>query len=567
MKTIISTTLTLFAILLVSQSCIKDRGNKTERDIPLLEIKLWDGSDISLEVKAGDSLRVTPVITSTFGEFDERRHRFEWMAIVDAGPSGVTRPMYIPVGFSRNLDFRVNLDANRSYVIRYRVFDLETGVFAQASFRIFVAERFSRGWLIMNEVGNPGDQIRMRLDMLELEGDKFSYIEDVLAAAGSELPLTSRGKPIGMVRFIDNLGQSPNNVAYYLLSQGPTGSQRINLATFRQIIGTDTTMVGPFAWRERWSIVNHFVASSFTHPDFYAVNMKNASSSTLIAGRDVDGRMNLYHMNTAVNMFWALPSNTLTSGGVRFEPSTKFAGDGMTGSGWIVFDQTARDFYRIGWTSSHATRINESGGIGNAEFYRRNKLDYELVEILYNTNTPIGVTKFIYAIMRKVSTNEYWVLRARHGDMSQERWQRVDANTRQLMGQAAAQERPVFEVGGPHSTNIYYAVGDKVYSYSVTENISRQVLDGEGREITFLRFTGLTTVQDVTNFTEDILVGLFDPRTQRGQLEQYFVPQREPFEDGKGNVNQPRENRAWGQHTNHGQPFVRFGRIIDVRSK
>jgi hypothetical protein len=161
--------------------------------------------------------------------------------------------------------------------------------------------------------------------------------------------------------------------------------------------------------------------------------------------------------------------------------------------------------------------------------------------------------------MRKESDGKFWVMQATSG-MVQQRWNEVDAATQQLFELAVAQERPQFEVGGLHDMNIYFAAGDKVYSYSTTERRSIEVLHRPGSEITYLRFTGITNTGELAGTGQDIMVGTFDG--QYGLLEQFNVPQSDPF------VNR---GRSFGINENHGgvipTPSVRLGKIVSILNK
>jgi hypothetical protein len=549
MKRIILATL-MFATLLLLQSCVKDRSNLTEHTINELEIFL---GQYYFEKGQGERFNIEPIIRSNIGVTDEGRYRFEWTAIVYTYSS--VSQMFIPLATTRNLESVVRLAPNMRYHVRYRVFDTVTGVFAQTHFDLFVTDAFTFGWLIMNEIDETVNteegpvNVRMRLDMLPLRMGQLSYVEDVLAVANSELPMAARGRPIGMLRFSDNVF-SPNNTAFYILTE--TGSNRLaNTSFFETNAQGELAEVNTFAWRPNWNIRNHFLIPERVPEGFIADVIRSADATTLIASQG-----NLYYMESFTPAFFGDPVNRTVPGGPTFRASSKFAGTGGFRAGWIVYDENSQSFRQIRRGTRNAGVINETPTIARFTSYE-NMTDFELVTILGNDVRPMGIDIFIYIIKRQISTGRYWIMQSMHEDMRQEVWEEMGnrrgsgvgdgAVTQNLIHQAATQERPLFVAGGFHTGNIYFAVGGRVYVYNMSEGVSREVLHRPGREITYMQIQGPTTLAGPRRHAEDILVASFDGTN--GHLEQFFVEQREPFI--------PVPIPGYPTNTN-------FGRIIDV---
>jgi len=538
----------LMLALLLVHSCVRDRSNTYERVINELQVQhpLF-GTGITL--MQSDPLLVEPEIISNLGLTDESNYSFEWMAIIYT--FSPTSNLFIPLSTERDLNISTIgavLPANTFYTIRYRVIDNTTGVFSQVTFSLRVNEAFSSGWLVMNEIGEEGDMVRMRLDMLEIRpGVPLIYQYDVLLAAGSQLPMEARGRPIGIRRFSDQFF-SPNNEALYILTE--TGSNRISPITFREVVHVDGIEVHVdvpiFSWRERWSIRNHFLLPELTPEDLVIENI-----GTHLGGVFIAAQGNIYYMQPQFQIFFGDPVNRLVGGGPTFTASHHIAGDG------IVFDLDSRSFRQVMMHSSLVQPIDESAGNIARFISYQNMTNYELIAMFDNTMRPSGAEGVVYIIMRNNLTGRYWLMQSSIREMRQDIWEelgnRRDLNigdgivSQNLISQAAQQERPLFLGGGFFRNIFYFAVGGTIYAYDIAWGTTVPVVERPGKTVTFMSFVGGGTLAGGRPGARDMLVGFWDGT--QGTLEQFEVQNRE-FIPMRTDV--------------LGSPETNFGKIIDV---
>jgi len=503
-----------------------------------------------------DSLVVTPEIISNLDITDESHYRFEWMAIVYT--TSHTPEMFIPISTERNL--RISsigsvLPAGRIYVIRLRVIDNNTGgVFAQARFRIRVVESFSRGWLVMNEIDDAGDGVRMRLDMLELRSDSLLYHHDVLHAAGSQLPMNQRGRPIGIRMFDDQL-LSPNRMALYILTE--TGSNRLSHATFMETVLEDGEFiqvpVPVLSWRPTWSLRHHFRLPGQVPDTLFAETIHTHGLNTVVAAQG-----NLYRMNPAIGVLFGDPINRLTGGGETFRASHHVAGNS------IVFDMDSRSFRQVMGQNQLVRPIDEGTAQPSIIATRipyQNMTNFELVTMFDNAIRPTGSDGFVYIIMRNEQTGKYWLMQSFMNTMRQDVWEELGTNiedgalTQTRIHEAAQQERPLFLGGGRYENTFYYAVGGGIYAYDIASGTSVRAAYFPGKTVTFMRFlaggSGSISLAGVNrDMARDMLVGIWDPVEGRGTLKQFEVRARGVFTELDTDF--------------FGSPETNFGKIIDV---
>ncbi|MCL2416451.1 MAG: hypothetical protein FWD02_00760 [Bacteroidales bacterium] len=548
-------------ILILLSGCVVDRSNRYELEINELELRhpMFGTGFVLMQ---DNPLVVIPEIVSNLGYTDESNYTFEWMAIVHT--FSPTPEMFIPIGTERNLhisEIGSVLTAGQEYVVRLRVTDITTGVFAQASFLLRVNEVFSSGWLVMNEIDDQGDGVRMRLDMLELRArpylrDTLLFHKDVLQAAGSQLPMEARGRPIGMRVFTDQL-LSPNRVAFYILTE--TGSNRLSHATFMETMIVDgeiTEMAIPvFSWRQGWSLRNHFMLPGQVPDGLFA----EAMHTSLGIGTVVAAQGNLYRMHATINVLFGDPINRLVGGQPTFTASNHIAGTG------IVFDLDSRSFRQVTAHNQLVRPIDEGTATPSiiARFISyENMANYDLVTMFDNAIRPGGAPGAVYIIMRNRTNGQYWLMQSDMATMRQDIWEELGnrqgsgigdgASTQTRISQAAQQDRPLFLGGGFFRDIFYYAVGGTIYAYDIALGESIPMVERPGKTVTFMSFlppgdASSHSLAGERPAARDMLVGFWDGT--QGTLEQFevqnreFIPQRTDF---------------------HGSPETNFGKIIDV---
>ena len=529
----------LLTIFLTLYGCYKDQGNYNYRDINELEIYI---GQYFFEVPIGTRVTIEPVIIPSIvnaATQNPDNYTYRWTAYTRTLGAGTVFRM-ATIGLSRNLDTIIRLPEGH-YEVLYEVTDKETGVTFAKTFEMFVKNEFSTGWLLLTDVGG-----QMHLDMLPLNNGRYTYYSNILNLPEPEnrLPESERTGPIKMLRFRCNL--SPDRIAFYLLAQSGTNRIRSN---------------STFTFQDNWNIRNNFLSMSFTNPGFVATNMTTmqANYTILMSGRStvretiggstVERETNcLFYYNVVDQVFWSLPDNTINGGRTYFNASSKFAGTGEYGVGFIVFDDDSKSFYRIGGQIPGARSIVPPTGTMLLP-YERTGMD--LVDMLYNANSPGSATKYIYAIMQHPTTKAFRILRAYHQNMLQTHWQEM-STTVYGGGTIDWTQAKLFTVGGSQTGNIYYTVDGKVYAYNLADNQSFLMLDEGYSEITYLGFRGTA---------EDIFVGSFTGG--KGTLERYTVNVSRfvPFEIATHIVGNEDVEFRFGPNTT---PQANFGRIIDL---
>jgi|GEM_PF-325424 len=481
MKQFIYTLFIAAVALPVLQACYKDEGSYLYNDINEIII-----SGIADEYETMDGrLTITPVLTSTLAQ-NENDYTYEWIIFKKGGSA----PIAVTFATTRNLDNQalgVPIHVN-PYEIRYRITDKNTGVKFEKIFRAKVSTMISSGFLVMNDIDG-----EMRLDMLSyyaVDGvSRYHYMRDVLSSAGCNLP--PQQGPIKIVSFRRTafLGSdaTQNWMVLFLITK--TGTHRLHYTTLQL---NETTGI----------------KGLFQRPIYYPsdIDIDNIlyGNSTLM--HTTNG--NLYHYYTQwMATLFGLPVNTLTGGAPYFRASPLAAGiDGMSGM-WLVFDEDTKSFYRLGSDTDVTPTRCVKLPTGTLTSYENMGKDLEFVDYI-NFN---GVGNRYLAVL-KGDANDYWCLRLTAPNMGmggfvQDKWQQINATDI-----AQAKFFAVTPSAG-NGSNIYYAVGSKIYAYNIENMQTYLVFDKPGEIITFFG-----------RVSNDFFVATYDESTKVGTLGRYTVP-------------------------------------------
>jgi hypothetical protein len=344
--------------------------------------------------------------------------------------------------------------------------------------------------------------------------------------APDSLRLPQQRHPIGLARFgfPDNL--SPANVALYVMTK--EGSNRIN---------------SRFHWIPRWNVVNHFLNREQFPDGFVAERMGSTTFSGMISGGG-----NVYFYNQAQMIFFGPPVNSLDGNMTNFRASSRFTH--VSTSGWIVFCEDTKSFFQAGGVSTVSRPIQQTGTV--LLNYRNTGM--ELVEMLSNIGLgPAGAVNYFYAIMKDQQGN-HRILRAFSSNMAQTHWRVMNTTVAGDGAPVDFNRVSLWAVGGQEAENIYFALDNKVYAFSITDNTSYVVYESEFGEITFLKFVEGHPFDSRAS----IMVGSFDGNA--GTLELFNITSRigplVPARDRHGN------ELRFGQFT---YPVAaKFDRIVDV---
>ena len=461
--------------LLLQQGCVKDQGTDLNdlRDINEITIS---GITAFFDVYQYDQLTIVPTLFSTLSK-DETHYIYEWTAFRFEPPVG--SPIEFFFANTRNLeDFKVDLPVD-DYLVRYRVTDTMTGMFFDERFRLSVKTFLTEGFLIMNDVGG-----KMRLDMLSVFNNEFTFFPDILGHINSELP--EQDGPIKILRFRD-LGFSPGDYALYLLTQ--SGTNRIHDETFR--------------WQSNYNVRNHFLPPTQCPPNFVAENMQRSFTNVVLHGQ-VNGQGTLFNRFPATGIWWNVPVNTLD--GINFfNASSNFVNlDGA--NGWLVFDKNDKSFFQLRTEGARCQRIIPDG---MRLPWRNTGMDF-----IYGAKIPL--TNFAYLILKNTAGN-YFFLQVNNNFIQTDYKQ---------MNAPDIEQAEFFAVDGNRHQNIYYAVGGKVYLWNISENTSYVALDLGDEKITFLDFVEQAMDTGGSNLSTQIFVGSYNETTKIGTLRSYYTQDR-----------------------------------------
>lgn len=137
--------------------CYKDNGNYDYNPVNKIIVEGGKAPE-TLSVVFNDSLKITPTFEQTIPAA-EADLMYEW-TVYD---NSITSPYIVPtdtVSRERNLSIKVTSPVfilGQSYRLGYKVTDKRTGIFGVHYYNLTIGNKYARGWIFLEQIGNNGD--------------------------------------------------------------------------------------------------------------------------------------------------------------------------------------------------------------------------------------------------------------------------------------------------------------------------------------------------------------------------------------------------------------------------
>jgi len=523
--------LSIMAILLLTQACIRDRGNYVYRDINQLEFIGLEGLEgtigitVTTPYNVEDALQAITLIPRLATSMDtEEDLVFSWL-----NDSAGTR---VIIHQDRNLEnFIVPTRWNGITTLIFRVRDTVSQKILDTRVYLNIVNPFRVGYLVLQEDA----QGYVRLDMLSwLPGVGYRHMTDVLADKG--FPRQQGPRQIGL--FPDPVRAAAlGGVSIYIVTDEPD-VYRIHSTTFE------------------WAGEQGHLRNAFLNQAHFPSNSRVDNIVTVgelhMALINMEG--SLFFQAHGSARFFSVKLNRTADG--RHFPASPHISAGSN-QRFLIFDDESKSFYTLAaipdiWVREIAARADSLVSFRN--------MNMDLV-FSQSAALPVGVIgasgsqTLSYNIL-KDANGDFWILRIELGAMEQQFWQKMDVAP-------GFNENSIIAVGGEFvDRQIYYAVGGNVYQYNIHLNRSTRVLTLPGEVITYMNFVGNTRhfgpTDGIIGFDgfRFIVIGSFNETTGVGTLTHYRIP------EGTGTWTIYRDNGTGQLHH-----WTDFGRIKDVVSR
>ncbi len=463
-------------------ACSKDKGNYSYHTINEVSFANFDSVNGYIAF-FGDTFRIAPTIVSSQNQESDTAYTYEWSYRVSTVTSATADSV---MSTARNLNVLINMPPG-NYTLMYKVTDKKTGVQFHILTTLTVSTEVYEGFLVLSDVSS-----QSRLDMLSYNkgNNTFTRYTDVLKKMGSTAPMN--GTPY-QVLCMQYTTQGAQTYGIFLLNSA--GTNRINQETF----GWDPT------YNIRYLMVGQVPA------DFTALRLTGSSThgtAPLIYMYGADG--NVYDYSTfAGYAFKYSPLNVYTVAGAPFKVSPYIATDGVSA---LMYNQDKKNFVNVAsYTSTTVTDVDTS-------YHYPSGLDLQYMECIYYAEA--GQNPNSYAVLRDPTAQKSYLL--------QFLLRQKQTYYKEITG-TGIDQATCFAVS-PDLGYLFYSVGGKLYEYDPSLQMSTQMADYGGAQISYLSFPHIATRYGKPNYitwTKSLLVGSYDPAGPaggNGTLEQFSIP-------------------------------------------
>ncbi|WP_343303732.1 PKD-like family lipoprotein [Chitinophaga niabensis] len=423
--------LTIICILTVLfSSCYKDKGNYTYAELNKLQITDTYGA-VNVPITFGDTLKINPKITQTTAP-NEENLTFEWMVFDNSPASSYNLPKTV-IATTRNLAVKITeppFSLGQNYRLTYKVTDKRTGVSSFLFYNLTIINKYAQGWMFLEDKAGVGD-----FSMILPNGSVERNVYSSLNAAN---PM---GKPVKLeitpFQITDDL--SPSSKKIYLLTEtdGMELSYQTMLKKFNYgyLFYAAPSIVKP---------ARHTWASSST-----GVNL---SGSLGVAINDGKLHTNLVGGFPGSKKWGA---SLLTPAGNQNYTLAPYVAGGTTYT-VTVYDALNKRFYSAG-----GTVLNAFPGAASTVFDMNNVG----MDLLYMDSANVVRE---YNCVFKDETNTPWLLKFKTVATTAApaiTLLKTQMSAPDIVNMTAAASSTLT----PH---IYYGVGNKLYKYETTSNIT-----------------------------------------------------------------------------------------------
>ncbi|MEG2341300.1 MAG: PKD-like family lipoprotein [Odoribacter sp.] len=448
-------------LIIALSSCYDDKGNYDYHEVATLNIE--NIPELIEVLGNSDHIIVKPKITSSFeGEITDANPNFEFGYRVEFKTGGtiVNGSKWVDLNPSKrkDLDTLASLNAN-TYLGWFTVTDKRTGVTTSAKFEIKVASPTSEGYMVLC---NEGANNRVRMDMISvISKDRIVPAYDLLSSRG--LPELKNATKIG---FYPNRFSQGDMI--YVLSE--SGAYKLN----KDLLTTKEANNMKFS--------DFILPNTVDNPLVYATlndGFPFGSDGNFI----VTDKGNIFFQDlSSAGGAFEYPINTPIRGQAPAYRVAPYIGISPmrpgNGSSAIFYDIDNQRF--IGWVSSPSAARQTCTPVPDpaaAEMLFSFKTGMKLV-YMENTRFSDGL---VYAILQDNNGTRhiYGINMAGKGMKQVVKYESINAP------EFASANKFAFHSQYPF---MYYAVGDKVYSYNLGTKATESAITLPGETITMLKF-------------------------------------------------------------------------------
>ena len=480
-------------LLFIAASCSEDKGNYTYEDVPEITIT---GVQESYDLMRGvDSLVFTPTVTSsTEGEIAADNPNYEYGCLLrptngtsfgendnsythDMNPDKTQAFTY---GFSEMVG---------SYQGIYTVTDKRTNVTAYHTFNISLRSSVYEGWMVLC---NEGDDNRVRLDMVSvISSDRITPVYDLLNESFPEQHNATQ------IMFAHNMYATTGDYIYLMTETGSYKLDRTEMTA-----ETADNVEGGFLCDLNGDVPIRFAACGCCPPGSSGHFMTTKNGNVYINTLSGSGAAYEYLGNTSTEL-----------GDAEYRVSS-YIGVGMERNGLIFQpNSTAALFYDIDnkrfmtWNTSANDQLLSEVPEGGATFIPF-KTGQDLVYMegtSYNQNVVFAILEDEGGARSVLATNltdNQYVQENYYEDIQAENFN--------------VAEHFAFHSQYPY---MFYAYGNKVYTYQLGTGITTDISLPAGEEITMLKIDlwkwlmPSSIPEDKVAEQHYVLVGSYNPAT------------------------------------------------------
>jgi len=441
--------------------CYKDKGNYTYHDINEITVilpGLKHHQDTILN--HGDTLRLTPEIIQTMAQH-ENALKFEWGIFENSGANLAAPPAVI--ANTRNLEVPLtepNFSLGGEYRLTLKVTDTITRVSAFAMINLKVLNRFSQGWIFLEDLPGGGD-----FSMLLPNG---TLVHNVYSSLNPGIPM-GNGKPvkIDLTTFNVDDGMGPYTQKIFLCNEN--SGVELDFQKMTRMWNFDMLFFNPPATIQPLTL-NWFSAAGTTSGSLGVFIDKNGKVYSAMAG-GFPGQ----------KKFGAI---LLTPEGTPDYTATRYVLHARNYP--FIYDNQQQRFYIVGNAAltgfpANASTVADLNNVGMELMYMdKANVEYTFNAVLKdNTNTP-----HLLRLQSVTSSPEVTVFIQ-------------PMNAPDIIHHTAM-------VSSAVSPHIFYGVGNQLYRHETTSNTTVPVFTfPAGEELIFLKFgPGNTMAAATWNGTE-----------------------------------------------------------------
>jgi|GEM_PF-1451483 len=496
MKIIVNIVTCLLTILVFTTSCKKEDAAYTE----IQQVSIAGIEDKYFLLNT-ESLTIRPELTQGGRPISEDNFEFLWMNLGDAS---ITTNFNDVDTLTRTADLtdKTFKLASKTYSFLFKMTEKATGISYSKKIDVEIASEFRSGFMVLTEANNTS-----RLDMVVDRNGTFYSVNDILSRSGSALHLQGRSL------FLSRVTNPFTGDAFYIGTS--EGTNKVDLETF--------------AYKPSMNVVYEFMTGNFTPDNFKPQNMTEGFMDATTLFQD----NNIYVTSLGGGAF-DVPINNFGQGNTRFKAS-KWMAPYMTStyqSNFILFDEDAQKFYNY---------RNEALGV--SELPTGTKFDYHIKKQLVYMGFSANNTGEIFAVLKDNNVAKYYLAR-------------FSAGYRTTVGEQISfdvLDLPEIEKASHFAISktfgyLFYAVGDKLYSYDAGNRTVQVARSYPGRRISYIRV-------DLPHF-------LFSKESDfEGML--YVATYEEGNTDTSGQIDVLEPTAVQGPMTLHHQ-FKGLGKVVDI---